>query len=132
MRVLSVSVIGVSFLGGGLFCGRARFLDSSLSSTVAPGLDPGFTLAWPSPGRTLLIARLGYLIKPFGVLVPRVRLKVRVLSLRARLDVAPIAVEDVLAGVDQTPRMGYCLFIDRVRSHDPYSTRLRRRQLLEA
>ena len=49
----------------------------------------------------LVVRALGEPEVPLGVLVPRVRLQERVLLVRARLHVAPVAVEHVLAGVDQ-------------------------------
>ncbi len=55
---------------------------------------------------------------PGRVVVPAVGLEERVLVLGARLDVTPIAVEDVLAGVDERPGVGHRLGVDGVGGHD--------------
>ena len=54
---------------------------------------------------------------PLGVVLPRVRIEVRVLGVGARLHVAPVAVEHVLAGVDHPLRARHRPFVDLVRSH---------------
>src|SRR5215216_3860857 len=54
---------------------------------------------------------------PVGVLLPGVGLQEGVLVLGARLDVAPLAPEHVLAGVDELAGPRHCLLVDRVGSH---------------
>src|SRR6266851_247052 len=55
---------------------------------------------------------------PFGVLLPRMRLQERVLVLSARLGVAPIAFEDVLAGVDKSSRSFDGRLVQRIGGHE--------------
>src|SRR6266516_2590846 len=55
---------------------------------------------------------------PFGVFIPGVSFKERILILRSRLNVAPVTVEHILASVDQTASMRDCALIDRVRRHE--------------
>jgi len=64
-------------------------------------------------GRTLRKAEM-----PFGVVVPGVGFQERVLILRSRLDLTPIAVENVLAGFDETASVRNCPPIDRIRGHE--------------
>ena len=52
-------------------------------------------------GLGVLGGALGESQMPLGVLLPGVRLEERVLLLRARLDGAPVALENVLASFDQ-------------------------------
>jgi hypothetical protein len=54
---------------------------------------------------------------PVGVLLPGVRLEERVLVIGGRRDLAPVAVEDVLVGVDELPRPGDGSPVELVRSH---------------
>src|SRR4051812_43994812 len=54
---------------------------------------------------------------PGRVLVPRVRLEDRVRVGRPRLDRTPLAVEDVLAGVDELARALHAALVDRVAGH---------------
>src|ERR687891_415869 len=54
---------------------------------------------------------------PFGIFIPGVRLQEGVLVGGAGLDVAPIAVEYVLVGIDESSRSCYGVVVDRVRSH---------------
>src|SRR4051794_41711234 len=56
---------------------------------------------------------------PGRVVVPRVRLEERVLVGRRRLDGTPLAVEDVLAGVDELARALHAALVDRVAGHRP-------------
>ena len=53
------------------------------------------------PGLGLVVGALGEPEVPLGVLLPRVRLQEGVLVVGARLHVAPVAVEHVLARVDE-------------------------------
>ena len=66
------------------------------------------------PGLGLVRGPLREAEMPFGVLVPRVRLQEGVLGAGARLDVAPFAVENVVASVDQPPGARNGAFVDRV------------------
>jgi hypothetical protein len=72
------------------------------------------------PGLGLVLGTLGEPEVPFGVLLPGVRLQERVLRRRTRLNVTPIAVEDILAGVDQPPGARYGAVVDRVRGDSAY------------
>src|SRR4051794_41669393 len=56
---------------------------------------------------------------PGRVLVPRVRVEERVLVGGPRLDRTPLAVEDVLAGVDELARALHAALVDRVAGHRP-------------
>jgi len=51
---------------------------------------------------------------PFGVFVPAVRFEEGVLVIRAGLNFAPVAVEHVLASVDETASIRDCALIDRI------------------
>jgi hypothetical protein len=51
---------------------------------------------------------------PLGILAPRVVLEEDVLLFRPGLDLAPVAVEHVLAGVDEAPRVSYRAPIDGI------------------
>ena len=53
----------------------------------------------------------------FGVFVPGVSFEKRVLVLRSGLYFAPVAVQHVLPGLDETASTRYRALIDRVRSH---------------
>jgi two-component system, OmpR family, sensor kinase len=53
------------------------------------------------PGLGLVIGPRGQAEVPAGVLVPRVALQESVLIARARLDLPPVAIEDVLTAVDE-------------------------------
>jgi hypothetical protein len=52
---------------------------------------------------------------PLGVVVPGMGLEEGVLLAGARLDVPPVALEDVLARLDQPPGAGDCPLVDGVR-----------------
>src|SRR4051794_10814442 len=54
---------------------------------------------------------------PLRVLVPAVGLEEAVLVLCARLDLIPLAAQDVLAGLDQLTRPSDAPLVDRVRGH---------------
>jgi hypothetical protein len=54
---------------------------------------------------------------PLGVLVPGVGLEERVLGGRARLHVSPVAIQNVLARVDEPSCPGHRAIVKRVRSH---------------
>ena len=54
---------------------------------------------------------------PRGVLIPGVPLQVGILSLRARLHLAPVAVQDVLPAVDQALDVLNRCLVDGVRRH---------------
>src|SRR4030095_16094922 len=69
------------------------------------------------PGLGLVAGAVGGGQVPPGVLLPGVGLQVGVLVLGARLDVAPDALEHVLAGVDELAGPCDCLGVDRVGSH---------------
>src|SRR6266536_2480045 len=62
---------------------------------------------------------------PFGVILPRMRLQERVLVLSARLGLAPIAFEDVLAGVDKSSRSFDGRLVQRVGGHELILSRTR-------
>ena len=64
---------------------------------------------------------------PLGVVVPGVALQERILIRRFRLNVAPVAVENVLACVDQLARVRDCALIDRIRGHEISMRRPRER-----
>src|SRR5260370_3485974 len=64
-------------------------------------------------GRCLVEAEV-----PRGVFSPGVSFKERVLIIRLGLNFAPVAVEHVLASVDQTASICDCVLIDRVRRHE--------------
>ena len=65
-----------------------------------------------------LIARaIGKAEMPFRVLVPGVSFQERVFILGAWLSLAPVAVEDVLAGIDEAASVRDRALIDRIRSH---------------
>lgn len=49
---------------------------------------------------------------PFGILVPGVSFEERVLIIRSGLNLAPFALEHVLASVDETPSVGDRAVID--------------------
>lgn len=55
------------------------------------------------PGLSLVIRAIGETEMPAGVVVPGVLLQVLVLLAGARLDLAPVAGQDVLALVDELP-----------------------------
>jgi hypothetical protein len=61
---------------------------------------------------------LGQAEVPVRVLAPGVFFQELVLVLRARLGFAPIAFEDVLARVDETPRVSDCTLVDRICGDD--------------
>ena len=67
------------------------------------------------PRLGLLRGALGEPEVPLPVLVPRVRLQEGVLGVSAWLDVAPLAPEDVLTGLDELPRVRDRTFVYGVR-----------------
>ena len=69
------------------------------------------------PGLGLVVGALGEPEVPVGVLLPGVGLEVGVLVLGGRLHVTPVAVEHVLAGVDQLAGVGDGLRVDGVGGH---------------
>src|SRR5262249_11197334 len=54
---------------------------------------------------------------PLGVFVPGMRIEVGVLRFGPRLHLSPVAVEDVLACIDQRTRLGHRGFVEQVLSH---------------
>src|SRR5215207_2911652 len=66
------------------------------------------------PGLRLVGSSVGEAEMPSPVLVPRVLLQERVLVIGARLGLAPVAVEHVLASPDELSRASYCAIVDRV------------------
>src|SRR5450759_234098 len=69
------------------------------------------------PGLGLVIRTVSEPEMPLGVFLPRVRLQEGVLLAGVRLDFAPVAVEDVLAAVDELLRMRHSAGVHGVRSH---------------
>src|SRR6185437_4243980 len=69
------------------------------------------------PGLGVIAGTVGEPEMPAGVFLPGVRLQEGVLLLRARLDLAPVAVEYVLPGVDEMPCPRDTVRVHRVRSH---------------
>ena len=72
------------------------------------------------------VARLGVVVGavgqgqvPGGEVVPGVRLEVGVLVVGTGLGVAPLAAQDVLAGVDEPARLGDAGLVDRIGGHGP-------------
>ena len=71
-----------------------------------------------------LVGAFGQPQEPRGVVLERVPLEVGVLRLRVRLDLAPVAVQDVLPGVDQLSRVSDGGRVDRVGGHGATLLRL--------
>src|SRR5260370_5640831 len=69
------------------------------------------------PGLGVLAGTVGEPEVPAGVFLPGMRLQEGVLLRRARLDLAPVAVEHVLPGVDEVPCPRDAVRVHRVRSH---------------
>ena len=69
------------------------------------------------PGLGVVARTVGEPQMPPGVFVPRVRPQERVLIAGPGLDLAPIAVQYVLAGIDQLPRVRHGLRVHGIRSH---------------
>ena len=70
--------------------------------TVQPGTDSDLEVEW-----RIVDAQWYEIFAKAG-------LEKGVLRLRPRLDLAPVAVEDVLAGVDELPCPGHRFFVQRV------------------
>jgi len=71
------------------------------------------------------VSALGLIIRlvvkgemPFGKVVPSVAFEERIFFLGFRLNFAPVTVENVLAGVDQSTSVNDCALIDGIRGHE--------------
>src|SRR6185312_4825777 len=71
--------------------------------------------AYEGISRLRLVRRaLGQSQMPLGILLPRMRFEVGVLRFGPRLRLAPVAVENVLAGIDERSRLGHRGFVEQV------------------
>src|SRR5262249_20758108 len=70
------------------------------------------------PGLGLVGGTVGEAEVPPGVLLPRVPFEVGVLVARARLDLPPVAVEDILTAVNEALGLRHRVRVDGIRSHD--------------
>src|SRR5215468_1531300 len=75
------------------------------------------------PGLGVILGTVGEAEMPSGVFLPRVRLEEGVLVAGAGLYLAPVAVEHVLAAVDEVLRPRHAVWVHRVRSHRTFLPR---------
>src|SRR6478735_9790962 len=76
------------------------------------------------PGLGVVIRTVGEAEMPSGIVVPVMRLEELVLVLRLWLSVTPIAVQDVLLGIDEFACARHGLLVHRVRGHGLQARRL--------
>jgi hypothetical protein len=104
--------------------GELDLLVAPFGSAVLAGDQPGpvdpaqVAVDEGIAGLGLVGGALGQPEMPLGIVVPAMRVEERVLGVGPRLDVAPVAVQDVLARGDQLARVGDCGFVDRVGGDD--------------
>src|SRR6266851_6705392 len=107
-----------------IVCGQLDFLVTPLGRTVAAGdqtrsMDAAKVSVDECVAALGLVAcALGQAQVPFRVFVPGVRFQECVLIVRSRLNLAPVAVEDVLASSDEAACVCDCALIERVGSHE--------------
>jgi hypothetical protein len=96
----------------------APFRRSILAGDETGSVDtPEITVHESVPCLDLLGGSLRQAQEPFGVLIPRMRPEVSILVFGLRLPLTPIAVEHVLAGINEFPSVGDCALVHRVLGH---------------
>ena len=103
-----------------LMCGQLDFLMPPLRCPIDAG-DQRRTVHPPQVTEDERIPRLGFISRtlgkaemPGGVLLPGVPFQEGVLVVGAGLHLTPVAVENVLPGVDQPPAVFNCGLVERV------------------
>lgn len=100
--------------------GKLNLLVAPLGGSVLAGDQPG-SMDAAKIAINECVSALGLVSRlvikaevPLGVVLPRVAFQERILVRGFRLNFAPVTVENVLAGVDQTTSVSDCALIDGI------------------